>query len=139
MKEYINEDSLYHIFCRNFCLRISCGSWNCCNENNNIENDRTNGAVITQKNTEHNRNTIHVPPTELEMVEPIECTNDKTKLFDGENNLKVISNNSFKPTSPCPSINQQPATALTTLSVNTINGSGSSGTNASLFKRLRQN
>ena len=127
VEEYINEDSLYHLFFRNFFLRISCGSWHCCPENNNaIGDDRTNGAVLA-KNTEHNRKISHVPPTELEMVEPMnECTDDKTKLFDGENNLKVISNNSFKPTSPCPSVNQQLPTAL---SVNTINGSGSTGEN----------
>ena len=109
---------------RNFFLRITCGRWHCCPENNTICDDRTNGAVLA-KNTEHNRNISHVPPTELEMVEPEINTNDKTKLFDGENNLKVISNNSFKPTTPStpPSVDQPPTT---TLSVNTINGNNES-------------
>ena len=50
-------------------------------------------------NTERNRRISAVPTTEFEMLESGLKTDEKTKLFDGENNLKVslISINANKP------------------------------------------
>ena len=105
------------MFFRNFLIRVSCGRiLHCCLEEGTVD-DRQNGATVLATNTEHNRQISAIPPTELEMVEP-DCTNDKTKLFDGENNLKVISH-SFKPLDG--------SLSTTPVSDNSQNGGGSSG------------
>ena len=75
-------------------------------------------------NTEYNRRTSNISnirPTEIEMVGP-DSANEKTKLFDGENNLKVIS----KP--PNPPLNNAPPSSSSHQPDNIVNGDNNAGT-----------
>ena len=125
---YIN---LWYIFCifRGFLLRVSteeCRSFlgrvnYCCPENEEGD-DIQNSAVAM--NTEYNRrpsNISNIRPTEIEMVGP-DSANEKTKLFDGENNLKVNSKPPHQPP------NNASSTSSSHQPDNIANGDNNSGT-----------
>ena len=128
MEIYIN---IWYTFCifRGFLLRVSteeCRSFlgrinYCCPENDEGD-DIQNSAVAM--NTEYNRRTSNISnirPTEIEMVGP-DSANEKTKLFDGENNLKVIS----KP--PNPPLNNASQSSSSHQPDNIVNGDNNAGT-----------
>ena len=123
--------NLCYTFCifRGFLLRVSteeCRSFlgrvnYCCPENDEGD-DIQNSAVAM--NTEYNRrpsNISNIRPTEIEMVGP-DSANEKTKLFDGENNLKVNSKPPHQPP------NNASSTSSSHQPDNIANGDNISGT-----------
>ena len=74
-------------------MRVSCGRLICCQNEDNARNViRENGTAVTRNSPQRQKSQAPAATTvELEMAETC-LTSEKTKLFDGENNLKVITN-----------------------------------------------